>query len=326
MTEALNTDTVQIGITLASIAYLGKDSDPKGEFEAMAKALQQKDLPTQTQWGLVWGPGNLESNLMYIVQGPATTYGRKYALVIRGTIFSFTSILEDLELDLVDLGWTNSTAPKGTKISKGVNKAFGRLLEIKDGGGRKAMDFLNALSGRNEILVCGHSLGGCLTTVMSLYLQDNLSGWLIRSAPFAGQTAGNQTFAKWYETQLGAPSRWFNSLDIVPRLWNYTTLDGIKKLFPDGPPCDPAFKLLVDAALHAAGKNYFQPGSGTSLPGAIYKESGSAYDQFKAEVEAQHDHIYYMYLTGIKLSVIQGTPICPGLGSGWWPPGAREHA
>lgn len=321
MVEALSNDDVQIGITLASIAYLGTDSDPTGEFKAMAKALQQKTLPTKQQWGLVWGPANLDSNLMFIVQGPQTATGRKYALAIRGTIMTAESILEDLDLDLVNIPWTPNSAPSGAQISTGIATAFGRLLDMEDGGGRKAIDFLNGLGAGNELMVCGHSLGGCLTTVMSLYLKDTLKGWTIRSAPFAGQTAGTQAFASWYQSTFGSPSRWFNQLDIVPRLWNNASLQSISFLYPCDFGCELAVITLVSAAMAAAGDSFFQPGAGTGLPGQLYQTSDHTLEQWKDEAESQHHHAYYMYLTGIPLSVIQGTPFDPGLGAGWWPPG-----
>lgn len=323
MAAQISTEDVQIGITLASIAYLGTDSDPSGEFEAMAKALQQKDLPTKTQWGIIWGPVPYESNLMYIVQGPKTEYGRKYAVAIRGTIKTVKSILEDVELDLVDLPWSSPSAPAGTQISSGIRTAFDRLLAMCDSRGRSALDVLGNLKPRDEILVCGHSLGGCLTTVMSLYLKDTLSVQTIKSVPFAGQTAGTIQFADWYSSQFTGMARWANRQDIVPRLWNHSTLEQIKSLYPGGPYCDPLFAGLIDIGTDAAKKNYFQPGPGTLLPGNLYREWDL--DAFENEVEAQHDHLYYMYLTGIPLSVIQGTPFDPSLGSGWWPPQADDR-
>ena len=326
--SATSYSEAQVAITLASIAYLRGNTQSE-TFTKMAKALQQSDLPTQGQWGLVWGPVTYESDLMYIVQGPQTQYGRKYAVVIRGTIWTPTSILQDLELSLENLPWNDPNAPSGTKISHGIVKAFNRLLTMSQkapGGGQEtALQFLQRQKGRNEIIVTGHSLGGCLASVVPLWLKTELSskGDVIRPYTFAGQTAGNQDFANYFASTFKNPIRFYNQLDIVPRLWNYDTMESIKQLYPNGPKCDWFYTGLVDAAQLAAGHNFFQPSNGTSLPGKVYDENG--WFPFADEIEAQHDHIYYMYLMGIPLKVIQGSPFQPGLGAGWWPPGVKVN-
>ncbi len=99
----------------------------------------------------------------------------------------------------------------------------------------------------------------------------------------------------------------------MPRAWNHGTLASIKQLYPDGgPKCDVEYRALVDVAELAAGHCSFQPGHGTRLPGEVYDERGLL--AFVKEIEAQHDHSYYMFLTGIGLDAIRK------LDSRWSPP------
>lgn len=317
---------IQIAATLSAIAYL-RGATQSATFSLMARALQQQDLPTNQEWGLVWGPVTHESDLIYIARGPATTYGRKYAVVIRGTVWTVKSVLQNLELELVDLPWKDPDAPAAAKISKGICEAFNRIRAMEQQFPNEtlsALDFLKKQGNQNEIMVTGHSLGGCLASVIPLWLRTELqtSGAVIKPYTFAGQSAGNQNFADYFQTVFKENIRFFNKLDIVPRLWNYDTLDSIKSLYPTpGPKCDDFWKVIIDAAMTEAGHNYFQPDNGTEFNGKVYDEKG--WFEFTSEVEAQHNHIYYMYLAGISLQAIQGTPFQPGLGAGWWPPGVK---
>ena len=321
----LNLDA-QIGATLSSIAYLRGNTQAE-TFALMAKALQQKSLPTNQKWGLVWGPVTYESDLMYIAKGPKTKFGNRYAVVIRGTIRSIESSLQDLELSLVDLPWTDPKAPDDAKISIGIKNAFDRLKAMKQtfpSGEVTALDFLKNLDGRNEIMVTGHSLGGCLASVVPLWLKAELGaiGSSIKPITLAGQSAGNQAFATYFQTTFPGLVRFYNELDVVPKLWNYYSLESVKSLYPSpGPKCDLFWKVLMDAAMLDAGHNFFQPDNGHKLDGKVYDENG--WFEFAKEVGAQHNHNYYMYLLGIPLRVIQGTPFEPGLGAGWWPPGVE---
>lgn len=306
--------------TLSAIAYEGVTQDEASRL--IAKALNQEDLPTHQEWHLVWGPIIHESDLMYIVQGPDGAMGKRFALVIRGTVKSIKSTLQDLELVLEDLPWFSNTAPKEAKISFGIVKAFKRLTAMRMGE-VSALEFLKKQDGSNELLVTGHSLGGCLASVMPLYMQDQLTEWKVQPYTFAGQSAGNQAFANYFEATFPQHIRFHNSLDIIPRLWNYDSLRSIKELYPaDGPKCDLIFKGIIDIALGTAARNFFQPDNGTSLTGQLYDEYG--FFTFEKEAGAQHNHLYYMYLTGVPLSAIQGSSEDPGMGPGWMPPRSIE--
>ena len=319
----------QIAVCLAAIAYLRGNTQAE-TFTKMANALKQKDLPTEQQWGLVWGPVTYESNLMFIAAGPRTARGRKFAVSIRGTVWTPKSIFEDIELHLEPLPWNDPEAPAGTMISRGIRHGCERLMAMtqpKTGGGTEsALEFLKRQPGRNEIIVTGHSQGGCLASVVPLWLKTEFAntGTVIKPRTFAGETAGNQAFADYFAGTFPDEIRFHNQLDIVPRGWNYDTLASIKALYPgNGPKCDWFYDGLVDFAQDAAGHSYFQPANGTALPGKVYDENG--WSPFADEILAQHSHIYYMYLMGIPLKIIQGSPFHPGLGAGWWPPGVKPQ-
>ena len=165
-----------------------------------------------------------------------------------------------------------------------------------------------------ELLVTGHSQGGCLATVMALYAYERLPGTPITPVPFASQTAGNKDFSAIYVDRFGDRARWFNPLDFIPMWWNYDTLGDILGMYPGGPKPGPIIQAVVEEARKQAGHHYFQPGAGTALAGSqVYDKHGIA--PFLEEIQAQHNAYYYMYLTGIPASVIQEAFDCS-----WSPP------
>lgn len=300
---------VQVAITLSSIAYEPGDTDAE-IMQNMANALKQKDLPTAGQWGIVWGPVTHESDLMYIVRKTGSTSPPTYAVVIRGTVMSFESILQDLEvLRLVPLPWKDPKAPAGTTIASGIATAFGRLQAMQRPGDKKtALQFLQSINAGSKVIVTGHSLGGCLASVVPLWLLTEIPTLKVKPITFAGQSAGNATFASHFTAVFGDSARYFNTLDLIPRIWQTANVQSITELFPSpGPTCDIECEAVVDAIVVAVKKkDYTQLTSTSALPGTAY--SG---DSFVDEAEQQHSHLYYMYLTGISLKVIQGTLVFP---------------
>ena len=209
-------------------------------------------------------------------------------------------------------------------IAQGIAEAFERLTAMRASDGTAALDFLKGVPPDSRIVVTGHSLGGCLASLVPIWLRTELEA-TVTPCTFAGQSAGNAQFAKYFETLFGTRVRYFNTLDVVPRAWNHDDLDSIKQLFPKpGPQCDLLEKGLVDLAMVSAGRHYQQPTSNAFLPGAAYDESGLF--EFAEEIEQQHHTANYMYLTGIPVSVIRGTPEHPGLAPDWTPPPAREKS
>ena len=76
---------VQIAITLASVSYVGEWCTNDQKRKKMSDALKQPDLPTKTQWQIVWGPAEEASNyaLWYIAAGEDAQGDRALAVVTR---------------------------------------------------------------------------------------------------------------------------------------------------------------------------------------------------------------------------------------------------
>jgi hypothetical protein len=94
------------------------------------------------------------------------------------------------------------------------------------------------------VIVTGHSLGGCQTTVMALDLAIKNPNATIVPNTFAAPTAGNSAFIELYEQKCQFSPRWFNTLDLVPMA--YAGLDGIKQLWT---VCHRPAPLLVKIAI-----------------------------------------------------------------------------
>ncbi|KAA5532380.1 hypothetical protein F0919_16445 [Taibaiella lutea] len=89
--------------------------------------------------------------------------------------------------------------------------------------------------------VAGHSLGGALTPVMAMYMQDTQATWntvsgsitTIAAWPTAGPTPGNVDFATYVAKHMGANyvSR-YNPIDVVPQAWMYSSMENIPGIYP----------------------------------------------------------------------------------------------
>ncbi len=309
---------VQIAITLASLTYLAENEPPAAMRTAIASHLEQPDLPTANQWKVLWGPAVNDPNMWYIAAGPNSLGPKSLALVIRGTnMTSLASIGQDAELTLVPFAAPDT--PPGARIAQGFADAFHRLMQATDEHGVSAFQFLaSRLETDTALDVVGHSLGGAMAPIMALAAQNFFAQTKVRAFPFGGQTPGNAAFANWYvESFRDQPSRWINDIDIIP-MW-YAELDAMTRLYgPSGPACPEYIKLLV---LAIPNRHEYAPLRGAHrYHGVQYRLPGSKWFAWETEASQQHNHLYYMYLTGIPTEVIDrrlGPPWSP-------PPGPRE--
>ncbi len=250
------------------------------------------------EWRLVWGPVATvltRGNLAYIAQ----TAGR-CAVVVRGTYphpdpAFFQDLFEDLTIG-VQMDWPYSQTA-GPKIAAGTMDGLKDVLSLKDpASGLSILDYLQQSPQAGlDIHVTGHSLGGCLSTVIASRLRYELGANAnILPCTFAAPTAGNQAFADLFTSQFPNASRYFNTLDVIPKAW--ADLASVKALYPaPGPACPLVVAGVIDAlSIPLKLLNYKQPnGGGIPLPG-----TPTATGDFVAEVLAQHDSANYLKLLG----------------------------
>jgi len=263
-------------------------------------------------WQCVWGPAQSpdQSNLAYVAAYYKSPGVPVFAAVaIRGTDIAvdawgvIVQMWEDLDvLDPVPFPWM--PASSGALVAQGTLDGLGAIQQLTDGG-RRLLPFLTAFLGEPQnqqarLVVTGHSLGGCLTTVAAPWLHVSLSQLGIDNAivpvTFAAPTAGNPAFAAHYFSSLPASLRYFNSLDIVPLAWG--KIEATKTIYdPYGLPTPELVDITVDAAVDMMallGITYGQPGQDCELSGQFAPSPPSWYD----EAYKQHHTTTYMALLG----------------------------
>ena len=275
-------------------------------------------------WSVVWGPcySSDYSNLMYVAtynDANSTPANAPVfaAVCIRGTDVNLGSgdaagllnqFFQDLHANtLVD--WSNagsgSCTPVVLPLEKNPRIASGtctglnnKLLQLAPQpplpSGTTIVPFLKGLLAQNPglpIVVTGHSLGGCQTTVMAASLLQSLGvpAKQIIPTPFAPPTAGNEYFAttpsKNYPNsvlgQFPGLNAWVNNLDLVPMA--YGNVGGISNLWQTyyfsngatppqptttkGPAIPSDLQYIYDGilAISKLGYHYTQPANVTQL-------------------------------------------------------------
>ena len=175
----------------------------------------------------------------------------------------------------------------------------------------------------SELYVTGHSLGGALVTTVSLYLAQCFPTMVINPYTFAAPTAGDQAFAKWFNTQFPSAMCYYNYYDLVPNAW--ATLTNIpadyKKnpFYPSssskpagpGPTATPvnSIGIMIDSiAKNTNGNSYAQPAQqpalnspsgGTPIFSQPYPSGAKTeVEQFEVQVGYQHANNTYLTLLG----------------------------
>lgn len=271
------------------------------------------------RWQCAWGPAQDpdQGNLVYVATyeyGPGLPVFA--AVTIRGTDANiddgwgiFEQIWEDLDVTKQKpLPWASAG---NALVAKGTLDGLTVIQNLTSGGLRLEAFLASFLADpRNNgpvLIVTGHSLGGCLTTVVAPSLQVTLAKQGVTNpivpATFAGPTAGNAAFGDYFASSFPYSLRYFNSLDIVPRAW--WDLDGIETIYdPNGVPVPDLAEALIigfELAMDATGVSYAQPPTNNSPLGGQFNPSApSWYDQ----AGYQHHSTTYMKLLG-------GTSVTP---------------
>jgi hypothetical protein len=281
------------------------------DLSAAIAAQPQLPMPGSTtatlagSWQVVWGPAYPEndySNLMYVATytdaNSTPANAPVFAVVsIRGTDTNLgddpagllNQIVQDMAADVL-ANWTDTVngncliavdpLVKKPRIARGTCKGLQKLLGLTPvnapGNGTTLVQFLTTLLTDNPglpIVVTGHSLGGCLTTVMAPYLQQTLGlgAKQIIPTPFAPPTAGNDLFATTILDTMPLMNAWANTLDLVPMayddvkeistLWQDYSFSQPKQAGPSMPSqVTPTYQIIEHIA--SLGYNYTQPTTG----------------------------------------------------------------
>lgn len=274
-------------LMLANLSYSG-ETDGKLAIDHIRKLLPTMPIPqgtVQGKWSLAWGPQASadNSNLMYVARfsDSGSNLPVFLTVAIRGTDTSAkpAGVLQQIVQDL-DAGEQvvfPAGNQQGSRIAKGSQNGLDALNHLQDPAtGQAAATYLQGFVTQNPdvpIVVTGHSLGGCMTTVVALDLASKLPGAAkIVPNSFAAPSAGNAAFIRLYEQRFPRSPRWFNAFDLVPRA--YAGLSDIKNLWTDCKrPAPTLVKIAnegLELVLEKSKVSYVQqsPVNSRQLPGA----------------------------------------------------------
>src|SRR5947209_5673405 len=246
-------------LMLCQLGYTDENNGGKAVAQ-ITTSLPNMPVPSGTvpgKWHLGWGPEVTpdNSNLIYAAEFIAVDGTPVFSvIVVRGTDTQaqpsgiVVQLIEDIGASTqVPFPAGNTT---GAKIALGTKIGLDILNGFKDSTGRTvkqyATAFANTVAGA-PIVVTGHSLGGCQTTVMAMDISSVVpASSNIVPTSFAAPTAGNQAFINLYQQKFPFSPRWFNTFDLVPMA--FAGLDPMKQLWKQCNRSAPeGFKLVLDA-------------------------------------------------------------------------------
>lgn len=284
MAISYDTATVELAMTLSTLAYVDENRIASQQ-QMISEINAGLDEEGYASWQVAWGPAlNADrSNLLYVAQNSETG---QLAVSIRGSDFSFwLNWLEDLAaIRLVPYDQFVPTASKAAQIAFGTAVGLRQVLGMLDG--TKSLEtFLTAAPEGTPILITGHSLGGCLASVLApcvanwLGSSSNLSVYTI-----AAPSPGNEDFADYYNTLFTLQSghstafRFFNSLDVVPNAW--ASLTTVQTYYPPLVSCPADITNIIVRAENVLGGKYSQlgelaVGSAIELSGTVINPLGA---------------------------------------------------
>lgn len=307
--EGYNDNESQVAMTLASLAYVNENNTAYIK-DSLIVQLANQNYATGGNWKLEWGPALTpdKANMLYIVKDTLKTPDM-YAIAIRGTDWCFLTNIEEDALVFSMVPYTYS-GNLNDSISEGASLGLSKMLGLFDPFTRKSFNSYIAgiqkpITGKHDLLITGHSLGGALATVLTSWVLDVGLGnvFNVKSYTFAAPTVGNVGYVQHFNSIVnssGAEShRVVNPRDIIPRFMS--EIDTILlKQYPTNLPLsiETAFIALFSYFTYE-GIFYHHVGQvrylGQSTPGNCPTGSPS-FDQYSCWVGYEHDHNTYLNL------------------------------
>jgi hypothetical protein len=300
-------------LQLCQVSYMAPSAIP-------AAVAELQPLNAGGSWQCAWGPfqDQEEGNLVFVAvynYGPGLPV--LAATVIRGTDIDIDDpwgiieqIWEDLDVtSQVNFPWANNN---NVLVAQGSLDGL-TLIQNLNSGGQSLQNYLSTFltdpaNNQPVLIVTGHSLGGCLTTVVAPWLQSvvNEPGTFIPIVPatFAAPTAGNAAFAQYYDSCFSYAMRYYNSLDVVPLAC--ANLSGMETIYG---PCnltipDAAYIALLgfEELMLLAEVSYAQPFTNNApLTGQCNTTSD------------WYDELFYQHHTTTYMSLLGGTSVTAGV-------------
>lgn len=312
----------QVTMTLAALAATGATPRPSGEtlehqteriITGIDAQLNDPSLATQGVWKLVWlALSEANANMAYIAQ--STNGSNEFAVVARGTDADLTDILEDLDVGTV-VPFPESGSPKPIAVSKGAMDAFKRVVNARSiASPSPNVTLAQALaavlksapsSPQPTVHLTGHSLGGCIATMLAPYLQAQTWPKQPKFAviTYAAPTAGVQSFVDYFDSVPWViDERQNNAYDLVPHAW--PDLDTTAGWYPGpGPQATEEVKLLIGAiSKRTRGNVYVQPGTlclmNTGYTSFAKNLVNKTTQDFLGQIAFQHANSTYLDLVG----------------------------
>jgi hypothetical protein len=214
---------------LAEIAYID-EGDENDQKTAMIAALDALGADANGPWTLRWGPATNDGVLALVAQGADGSY----ALAFRGSLLDDDApgFFENWLADLSSLTMVPWMYPQSSQayVSSGMNGALSLAVALTDPSSDASLvDYLrgvaSASGGTLDLAVTGHSLGGALAALGSVWLADQLpkaQGVTAQIVPFtfAAPTVGDGNFAQLFDSLFsGGAYGCVNTQDVVPMAW-----------------------------------------------------------------------------------------------------------
>ena len=267
---------VQTVFTLNMFANLVSDKEAsdaqlQAELSTMLNALLTNDNVQNLMgvWEVVWGPvvgsygtdadpkdptKQVVSNALYVAYNADNN---QYVIATSATnpISKYGWFVEDFDVRTM-VPWADVLHPDlsavevpadAPRVSNGTSLGLNHLLSLNGNALNAAapltiVDFLKSRfwdeKDKVKLVVTGHSLGGAMSAVLALYIDEMQAEWnpsgsvIVTAVPTAGATPGNKAFSEHHSNLMGTRTiRFWNRLDPVPHGWQPDLVQQVPYLY-----------------------------------------------------------------------------------------------